>query len=76
MRPVHTASPTPTRLRVLYEAAGMKRYDVAALLRRDQSMVYRYELGLTPIPQEHLRTLTARFDVTVEYLLGWEEEAA
>lgn len=66
----------PTRLRELYEAAGLKRYDIATLLRRDQSMVLRYETGATPIPPHFMRLLAAKFGVSVERLMGWDEEAA
>lgn len=80
MHSVHMTESIPavesTRLRELYEAAGLERYDVAALLRRSEAMVRRYETGETPIPPLLMRQLARRFAVTVEHLMGWDRPQA
>lgn len=65
----------PNRLRELREAAGLKPYDIAAQLRVDQSTVYRWENGLSPIPDGAKLDLAERYGVTASYLMGWPEKA-
>ena len=65
----------PTRLRETYKAAGWKRYDVAALVRREPRTVERWERGDTAIPSGLLYVLCRQFDVSAEHLLGWDGDA-
>lgn len=62
----------PNRLRELRNRAGLKLYDISALLRRDPATVHRYEIGETPLPDELKLALAKHYGVTVEYLMGWD----
>jgi transcriptional regulator with XRE-family HTH domain len=74
MRGVHTQ--TGNRLKELREARGLKLRELVPVCERDQSMVWRYEDGTTPIPQDVLRRLCTFYGVTAEHLLGWDREVA
>lgn len=75
MRGVHMEA-TPNRLRELRIAHGLKLYEVAGIVGRDQSTVYRYERGLTPIPDDAKRALMQHYGVTAEHLMRWDSEQA
>jgi ribosome-binding protein aMBF1 (putative translation factor) len=60
----------PNRLREARQARDWKTYDVAHLLRRDPSMIRRYERGETPVPEEVWRTLADEWNVSVDWLMG------
>lgn len=62
------------RLGELMQAAGIKRYEIAALCKRDTTTVGRWISGDVEIPAEFLRSLTGLFNCTVEHLLGWDRE--
>lgn len=64
------------RLEALRREHGDKMVEIAALIGRDQTMVRRYERGQTRIPDDVKRTLAKHYDVTVEYLMGWDCEPA
>lgn len=53
---------------------GLNRVDIASLCSRDTTTVGRWLKGEVPIPDDAKRKLTARFEVTVEYLLGWDRD--
>jgi transcriptional regulator with XRE-family HTH domain len=72
---VHTATPE-NRLRELRRKHNVPLHELAALLGRDQSMISRYERGLTVLPDEAKRTLAAHYGVTVAHLMGWDREEA
>ena len=62
------------RLRELREARGLRRVHVAAAIDKDQTTVYRYETGQTPIPDDVKAQLAAYFGVSRAYLMGWDED--
>lgn len=64
------------RLGELMEAAGVKRYEIAALCERDTTTIGRWISGEVPIPDEAKRLLCDRFDVSLETLLGWDRQGA
>lgn len=70
MHPVHTPVP---RLEELRRQSGTKMVELAALIGRDQTMVRRYERGLTRIPDDAKLKLARHFGVTVEHLMGWDD---
>jgi transcriptional regulator with XRE-family HTH domain len=80
LQPTHMASPSntsparPNRLRELREEKGEKPYELAVVIRRDPSVIYRYEVGLTNIPLDVLQLLTKHYGVSAEYLLGWTDK--
>lgn len=71
MRVVHT---TGNRLRELRKEKGTPVREIANLIFRDQSLVSRYERGLTKIPDDAKLALAKHFGVTVDYLMGWDRE--
>lgn len=70
---MHTPLPA-NRLRELRERHDLKLYDIAVLIRRDPSVIYRYEVGETAVPNDVMRLLAKRYEVSVEYLMGWDTE--
>ena len=64
------------RLKELREARGLRQVHVAAHIDRDQTMVYRYETGQVPIPDDVKAQLADFFGVSRAYLMGWDEDAA
>lgn len=66
----------PNRLREVREQHGEKLYDIAALIRRDTSTVWRYEEGLSPVPESVWRTLAAHYEVSVDHLMALDLEPA
>lgn len=72
MRDVHT---TGNRLRELRKAKGTPVREVANIIFRDQSLVSRYERGLTNIPDDAKLALAKHFEVSVDYLMGWDRDA-
>lgn len=71
MRGVHTAR-SANRLRELREARGLGRTQLAAQIGRDTSTLVRYEAGDGGIPDDVKLRLALVFDVSVEYLMGWD----
>jgi ribosome-binding protein aMBF1 (putative translation factor) len=47
--------------------------EVAAHINKDQSVVYRYEMGTVQIPDDVKGQLAELFGVTRSYLMGWDE---
>lgn len=70
---VEDTTAASNRLRKLREKHGLELFDVAALIRRSTDMVRRYEDGRSEPPLDVLRILAARYGVSVEHLLGWDE---
>ena len=64
------------RLTELLAREKMSRAAAADLCGVRERTVERWEKGTTGIPDEHKRTLIARFHVTAEYLLGWDRTEA
>lgn len=62
------------RLRELREQHDLKLRHMPAIVERDQSTYWRYENGETPVPDDVKRALSARYSVTIEYLMGWDLE--
>ena len=52
----------------------LKRYDVAALCKRDTTTVGRWISGEVPIPDQAKQTLCEHFKCSVEHLLGWDRD--
>lgn len=73
-------SASGNRLKELREQHDLKLVEVAASVDKDQSAMWRYETGKSPVPDGVKRILCERYGVTVEYLMGWDrdpvEEAA
>lgn len=69
MRFMHTEG---NRLRQLRREKGSTVREISALVSRDQSLVSRYERGLTQVPDDAKLVLAEHFGVTVEYLMGWD----
>lgn len=67
------AQPTGNRIAELRRARDMKLYDISYTLRVDPSTVSRWESGETTIPDPQKLKLAELFDVSVAYLMGWEE---
>ena len=66
--------PLPSnRLRELREQRGLKLYDIAALVRRDPSMISRYETGESPVPEPVWRILAPFYGVSVDFLMRRDE---
>jgi hypothetical protein len=64
------------RLGELMDRAEVKRYEIAALCKRDTTTIGRWISGEVPIPDEAKRLLCDRFEVSLETLLGWDREEA
>lgn len=62
------------RLRELRESQGLKRYDISAALRVDQSTISRWENGGT-IPDRQKQRLAELLKVSITELMGWEVPA-
>ena len=58
------------RIRDLREDRDLKQWQVAEVLRCDQSLYSKYERGERPMPLEHADTLADFYGVSVDYLLG------
>ena len=72
MHSTHTEGPA-NRLGELRRAHGLKLVQVAAHIDKDQTTVWRYETGRTPIPDGVKRQLADLFGVTRAHLMGWDE---
>lgn len=64
----------PNRIGELRRARRMEQYDVASALRVHPSTVYRWETGST-IPDSQKAKLAELFDVSLPYLMYWDEAA-
>lgn len=62
----------PNRLRELRLAHDLKLHEVSAIVGRGESVVWRYERGLTAVPDDAKLALAAHYDVSVDYLMGWD----
>ena len=63
------------RLYNLRRAKGMSQDDLGKLLGIQKTAVYKYEKGLTSIPQPKIAKLCDIFGVPADYLLGRTNEA-
>lgn len=68
--------PPPNRLRELRQKHNLKLHEVSTLVGRGESVVWRYEKGLTAVPDDAKLKLAAHFGVSVEHLMGWDQEEA
>jgi len=64
------------RLREVYEAADMRRSEVAALCKVGERTVYRWERSEIAVPDQHKLTLAEFFGVSLEHLMGWDRTEA
>ena len=64
------------RLGELIAKSNRRLVHVAAHCDVDQSTVYRWKTGETAIPDTQKIVLAKYFEVSVSYLMGWDEEAA
>lgn len=62
------------RLGALITQRGAKLSGVAAHCDVDQSTLYRWRTGASPIPDTAKVVLAQYFGVTVAYLMGWDDE--
>lgn len=70
MHVVQTQRPV-NRLRELRQAKGLKLYDLAAELRVDPSTISRWETKGS-IPDEYKPALAELLEVSIAYLMRWE----
>jgi transcriptional regulator with XRE-family HTH domain len=71
LRHVQTQDPQ-NRLKELRERDGLKLHEVSTIVGRGESVVWRYEKGLTAVPDDAKLKLAEHYGVTVEYLMGWD----
>ena len=64
------------RLRELRKDRELKLFELASIVKRDQSVYARYEREDVQIPDDAKLALAAFYGVTVEYLMGWDREQA
>jgi transcriptional regulator with XRE-family HTH domain len=64
------------RLAELREARGLRRSVVAAQFEVGERTVYRWETGATPVPSSLIPHLAEFFNVSPEYLMGWDRDDA
>ncbi len=57
-------------LRGLREDRDLSQKQIAIILNTTQNTYSRYELGLRPLPIEHLITLCKYYGVSADYVLG------
>jgi transcriptional regulator with XRE-family HTH domain len=65
-------STTGNRLAELRGERNWHRSKVAGAFNVGERTVYRWETGETPIPSDLIPALSALFEVTPEYLMGWD----
>lgn len=63
------------RLRELREGRGEKVIDLVPVVRKDTSIIRRYESGDVGMSTEVLSLLAEHYGVTMEHLLGRDREA-
>jgi transcriptional regulator with XRE-family HTH domain len=63
------------RLEELREARGWHRTRVAGEFGINERTVRRYESGEQDVPSALIPELAAMFEVTPEYLMGWDRES-
>lgn len=66
----------PNRIRELRTERGEKARHLAVMLDVGEVQVTRYELGHNQIPLSKAMQLADHFGVTLDHLLGREEQAA
>lgn len=76
MQGQQTSTTAPNRLAELRRQRNLRLVQVAAVADKDQSTVYRYEQGLTPVPDDVKAILAEFYGVTRAYLMGWDEDRA
>jgi transcriptional regulator with XRE-family HTH domain len=67
---------TLNRIAELLLREDMPLQDAADLCGVGARTVERWVREDTAIPDEHKRTLATRFDVTADYMLGWDRDEA
>lgn len=58
------------KLKELRTENGKNQTDIANILQTTQQYYGKYELGLRPLPIEHLKTLCLLYGVSADYILG------
>ena len=64
------------QISVLREQRGWHRSVIAAEFNIGERTVRRWESGEVSVPSEYIPQLAALFDVSPEYLMGWDREEA
>ena len=63
------------RIKALVENSGMSYQDLEKLTRIKKSSLQRYASGVTTkIPLDVIEKLSIAFNVSQEYLMGWDEK--
>jgi transcriptional regulator with XRE-family HTH domain len=70
---MHTQS-APNRIAELIRQKQTRLVHVAAYCDVDQSTAYRWQHGLSPIPDPQKERLAEFFGVSRAYLMGWDED--
>jgi transcriptional regulator with XRE-family HTH domain len=60
------------RLKVLRNASGMTRQDLADESGVDRLTIARWETGKLPIPEEYIAVLADRLGSDASFLMGWD----
>lgn len=63
------------RISVLREQRGWHRTVIAAEFNIGERTVRRWEDGDTPVPSTAIPKLAEMFDVTPEYVMGWDRDS-
>lgn len=64
------------RIEEIRSARGLLRSQLASALVTTESKVRRWELGITPVPDEQKFEIAEFLGVDVPYLMGWTDERA
>lgn len=66
----------PNRIAELREARGLSRVALAVLCGvTTEVTIARWERGETAVPDKAKFTLAEHFEVSIEYLMGWDRQA-
>ncbi len=62
-------------LKDLRDDKDLTQQDIASLLKTARNYYGEYERGTRPLPVEQLITLCRYYDISVDYILGFTNEA-
>lgn len=62
------------RIEALREEHSVSRVELAVLCGVGEATITRWERGKTAVPDEAKLLIASRFEVTPEYLMGWDRE--
>lgn len=62
------------RIRNIREDNDLTQKQLATILKTSQSYYSKYELGIRPLPIEHLMTLCRYYNISADYILCFTDE--